>query len=120
MDSYNQRNQRVTQDTWGILRAMSRWLIICLLAACAGAQAMPSAPAEEEARIFMADQRLLEQVSTKLEQVGSKLEQVGSTVTDRASDLVVTAVGFLGVPYKRGGTTAESGFDCSGFVRAIY
>jgi cell wall-associated NlpC family hydrolase len=95
-----------------------------LLAACAGAQAMPGAPAEEDAsRIFMADPRLLtklEQVSTKLEQVGTKLEQVGSTVTDRASDLVVTAMGFLGVPYKRGGTTAESGFDCSGFVRAIY
>lgn len=103
---------------------MSRWLIICLLAACGGVHAMPGAPAEEDASgIFMADQRLLtrlEQVSTRLEQVGTKLEQVGSTVTDRASDLVVTAMGFLGVPYKRGGTTAESGFDCSGFVRAIY
>src|SRR4030095_4628532 len=103
---------------------MSRWLISFLLAACASAQAMPGAPAEEDASgIFIADQRLLtklEQVSTKLEQVGTKLEQVGSTVTDRASDLVVTAMGFLGVPYKRGGTTAESGFDCSGFVRAIY
>ena len=103
---------------------MSRWLIITLLAACASAQAMPGAPAEEDAsHIFMADQRpltKLEQVSIKLEQVGTKLEQVGSTVTDRASDLVVTSMGFLGVPYKRGGTTAESGFDCSGFVRAIY
>ena len=71
----------------------------------------------------MADQRLLstlEQVSSRLEQVGTKLEQVGSTVTDRASDLVVTAMGFLGVPYRRGGNTAESGFDCSGFVRAMY
>jgi cell wall-associated NlpC family hydrolase len=103
---------------------MSRWLIISLLLACAGAQAMPGAPAEEDASgIFMADQRVLtrlEQVSTRLEQVGTKLEQVGSTVTDRASDLVVTSMGFLGVPYKRGGTTAESGFDCSGLVRAIY
>jgi cell wall-associated NlpC family hydrolase len=103
---------------------MSRWLIICLLAACDGAQAMPGAPAEEDASgIVMADQRLLtklEHVSTRLEQVGTKLEQVGSTVTDRASDLVITAMGFLGVPYKRGGNTAESGFDCSGFVRAMY
>ena len=30
------------------------------------------------------------------------------------------AIGFLGVPYRRGGNTAETGFDCSGFVRAMY
>ncbi len=46
--------------------------------------------------------------------------QVRQTVVDRTSDLVVTAIGFLGVPYKRGGNTAETGFDCSGFVRAMY
>jgi cell wall-associated NlpC family hydrolase len=38
----------------------------------------------------------------------------------KASELVVNAMTFLGVPYKRGGTNAASGFDCSGFVRAIY
>jgi cell wall-associated NlpC family hydrolase len=99
-----------------MLRPMSKWLIIFLLTACAGAQAMPGAPAEDDMSRFMADQGLL----SKLEQVGTKLERVSHTVTDRASDLVVTAMGFLGVPYKRGGNTAETGFDCSGFVRAIY
>ena len=49
-----------------------------------------------------------------------QLKQVRQTVTERTSDLVVTAIGFLGVPYRRGGNTAESGFDCSGFVRAMY
>src|SRR3990167_5002797 len=29
-------------------------------------------------------------------------------------------MGFLGVPYRRGGNNAETGFDCSGFVRAMY
>ncbi len=42
------------------------------------------------------------------------------TVADKASDLVGNAMGFLGVRYKRGGNSAETGFDCSGFVRAIY
>ena len=49
-----------------------------------------------------------------------QLEQVRQTVGNKASDLVVNAMGFLGVPYKRGGNTAETGFDCSGFVRAMY
>ena len=49
-----------------------------------------------------------------------QFHQVRQTVAERTSDLVVTAIGFLGVPYRRGGNTAESGFDCSGFVRAMY
>lgn len=48
------------------------------------------------------------------------IEQVRQTVSNTASELVVNAMGFLGVPYKRGGNTAETGFDCSGFVRAMY
>jgi cell wall-associated NlpC family hydrolase len=39
---------------------------------------------------------------------------------DGASDMVLTAMNFLGVPYKRGGTSEETGFDCSGFTRHIF
>ena len=39
---------------------------------------------------------------------------------DKASDMVVTAMNFLGVPYRRGGETAEQGFDCSGFTRKVF
>ena len=42
------------------------------------------------------------------------------TVRDTASDLVMQAMNFLGVPYKRGGNTEETGFDCSGFTRHIF
>ncbi len=48
------------------------------------------------------------------------LEQVHQTLSDQASALVGTAMGFLGVPYRRGGNNASTGFDCSGFVRAMY
>jgi cell wall-associated NlpC family hydrolase len=50
----------------------------------------------------------------------SQFDQVRQNVSIKASELVVNAMGFLGVPYKRGGNTVETGFDCSGFVRSIY
>ena len=62
---------------------MSKWLCIFLLVACGPVVAMPGAPAEDDIGNFMADKGLL-----------TTLEQVGSKVTDRASDLVVTALGF--------------------------
>jgi len=49
-----------------------------------------------------------------------QINQVRHTVTDTASNLVSTALGFLGVPYKRGGSSAETGFDCSGFVKNVF
>lgn len=40
-------------------------------------------------------------------------------VRDTASELVLSAMNFLGVPYRRGGTN-ENGFDCSGFTRHVF
>lgn len=37
----------------------------------------------------------------------------------RAQDLVLNAMGFMGIPYKWGGTTPDTGFDCSGFVQFV-
>jgi cell wall-associated NlpC family hydrolase len=39
---------------------------------------------------------------------------------DRASDLVISAMNFIGVRYRRGGNSADEGFDCSGFTRHIF
>ncbi len=41
-------------------------------------------------------------------------------VREAASEMVISAMKFLGVPYKRGGTSAETGFDCSGFTRHVF
>ncbi len=40
-------------------------------------------------------------------------------VRDQASEMVLGAMNFLGVPYRRGGTSESAGFDCSGFTRHI-
>jgi cell wall-associated NlpC family hydrolase len=39
---------------------------------------------------------------------------------DAASEMVLSAMNFLGVPYRLGGNTAEQGFDCSGFTRYVF
>jgi cell wall-associated NlpC family hydrolase len=39
---------------------------------------------------------------------------------NRASEMVATAMNFLGVRYQRGGSSVESGFDCSGFTRQVF
>jgi len=68
-----------------------------------------AAPAADELDNWLADKGLL-----------SKIEQARQHVSLKASELVVNAIGFLGVPYHRGGNTVETGFDCSGFVKAIF
>jgi len=39
---------------------------------------------------------------------------------DVASEMVMSAMNFLGVPYRRGGSSADEGFDCSGFTRHVF
>jgi cell wall-associated NlpC family hydrolase len=38
---------------------------------------------------------------------------------DAGARLVATAMGFLDVPYRYGGNSADEGFDCSGFTRHV-
>jgi cell wall-associated NlpC family hydrolase len=40
--------------------------------------------------------------------------------TSRAGELVVNALGLLGISYRLGGNTPASGFDCSGMVRYVF
>ncbi len=82
-------------------------LLVTLLLACA-AHASPTV-ADEATDGFLADRGLLAQIA-----------DVGEEVTAKASALVVNAMGLLGVPYRRGGSSSETGFDCSGFVRTLY
>ena len=39
---------------------------------------------------------------------------------DAASELVISALSLLGVPYRRGGSSDTAGFDCSGFTRHVF
>ena len=91
------------------VRMSAMRLLVLLLCLCAGvARAAPVSAQEDDLENFINQSLVLSQIS-----------YISKSVGHQASDLVVNAMGFLGVPYQRGGTSSN-GFDCSGFVRAIY
>ena len=47
-------------------------------------------------------------------------ERATAKVRDWASDLVISSMTYLGVPYRFGGNSQDTGFDCSGFTSHIY
>ena len=49
-----------------------------------------------------------------------EITHAGEAVANRTGQLISTAMGLIGAPYRRGGSNAASGFDCSGFVRSVY
>lgn len=94
---------------------MTRWtaFLLALAVSSAAHAAPPTNPNPDELERLLAERSLINQT------IGH-IEQVGQSVRNKTSDLVGNAMGFLGVPYRRGGNSAETGFDCSGFVRATF
>lgn len=48
------------------------------------------------------------------------LHEAESARSRRVPDLLIHAISMIGVQYKLGGDSAQSGFDCSGFVRHVF
>lgn len=80
----------------------------------AQATATPADASDPVSR-FLADKGLL-----NTRPVTELAQQVRDKATDLASDLVISAMDFLGVPYRRGGDSKSEGFDCSGFTRHVF
>lgn len=88
-----------------------RWWILLIVMALASPVAH-SAPSDEEA------QNLLER--GLVSQLTGQLSQAKDKASTKATGMVMQAMDLLGVPYRRGGSSESTGFDCSGFVRHLY
>ena len=95
---------------------MRRILPVLMLSLAAAAHAAPPEATFEDMDALLADKGLL----TRLENVSHQVADKAHTVAGQASELVVNAMGFLGVPYRRGGNSIETGFDCSGLIGYVY
>ena len=99
-----------------------RW-ILCGLVFCTTVAV--SAPVEDDLDRMLKERGLINQITDQLSQqisnqLSGPLQTARNTFGGKASELVIQAMGLLGVPYKRGGISEEKGFDCSGFVRHMF
>jgi len=106
--------QPVTQLARGMLSRLASALMMAVVL-CAGAQAAPFESGDPLGRLLQ-DRNL---TASRTDDSTGRSDVV-KRVRDTASDLVISAMNFLGVPYQRGGNTEESGFDCSGFTRHVF
>ena len=88
-----------------------KWLLVLALV-CGSVQAAPTEdePFDQDPVLELLNERGL----------GAQLHNMGQSVASHTKGVITTAMSMIGIPYRRGGTSAETGFDCSGFVRAIY
>ena len=102
-------------------RARSIGFALVLSAITGLAWAVPDEPADPILKL-LADKGLVGQPATLAAGKSPAVAEPGlmRRVQDRASDMVVSAMNFIGVPYRRGGNSVESGFDCSGFTRHVF
>ena len=98
-------------------------MILCGLALITTAAL--AAPVEDDLDRMLKERGLVTQMTDQItqqisNQFGGPLQSARNTFRGKASEIVIQAMGLLGVPYIRGGTSEEKGFDCSGFVRHMY
>ena len=60
------------------------------------------------------------QTSSAVADTGSSARSFLSGMAGKAGDVVVGALNMIGVRYRWGGDTPDSGLDCSGFVRYVF
>jgi cell wall-associated NlpC family hydrolase len=91
---------------------MDRRPLVCwLVAAACGASAASAVRAQGE---------LLDDWQSPAGARGAAAEAPAPLSRDAGAEVVIAAMNFLDQPYRRGGHSVDTGFDCSGFTRHLF
>jgi cell wall-associated NlpC family hydrolase len=105
----------------GVTPLSARTALLALACASAASWAQAAPDGNDVVAKLLVDRGVID--ARVFETPGSVVDSassLGRQVRAVTSDLVVSSMNFLGVPYKRGGNSSDTGFDCSGFTRHIY
>ena len=95
------------------------WFCLTLCVPCVHASPEQNSSVSPDAVLQLLVDKGLVPAANAVQASGKAILRAGDRVGDKAGELVLSAMNFLGVPYKRGGQT-DQGFDCSGFTRHIF
>jgi cell wall-associated NlpC family hydrolase len=99
-------------------QALATALVLCL--AAAPALANPDESTADPIVKLLAEKGLLADVISDPASTATAQPSLLREVHARATALTLAAMDLVGVRYRRGGTSAETGFDCSGFTRHVF
>jgi cell wall-associated NlpC family hydrolase len=117
----SQRRYRGAMPAPRPAQSLQRSACALLLAlAAAGAWAAPDAPEAGDPIANLLVERGLLQDGPAEATAAPRSRPWRERASDWTADLVIEAMNFLGVHYRRGGSSAEQGFDCSGFTRHVF
>jgi cell wall-associated NlpC family hydrolase len=91
-----------------------------LVLSLAVAATVAPARADETKSLSLSDGTSTTITSSVANTVTNKLRAAGQRLVEGTSHVTEYALGMLGIQYKFGGNSPESGFDCSGLVRHVF
>ena len=94
--------------------------VVMSMAAVGNAVAAPDEPADPVLKMLLDKGLVAPVVAVASEPATATAPGLLRKVQEHASAMVIGAMNFIGVRYQRGGTSADTGFDCSGFTRHVF
>ena len=94
--------------------------VVMSMAAVGDAVAAPDEPADPVLKMLLDKGLVAPVVAAASEPAAATAPGLLRKVQEHASAMVIGAMNFIGVRYQRGGTSADTGFDCSGFTRHVF